>query len=1141
MTSFFGDIPRLVAERVPLTGLSGGALAFALRVLVRGPTWVIVPSAEEAENLRAELAFTLGEDRAWLFADDDVRPYDGLSPQPAVARARVAALAALGEGRNAAVVAPAAALLRRVLPPELLAGGPWIDVGVRIEPRDLAAKLGDMGYLAVGIVEDPGSFRHRGEVLDIWPTGLPHPLRLEWFDDQIEAMRELNPSTQRSGERAPGLRVLPAREEVLGEAAVRRARAFLRGEADDLGRHARRRRGVVEDFQAGIRFSGCSDYLPALHPLVAPLDYATSGLRVVLDRAACLAALEEREREIRSRFDALSEDDRPLVGPAQRFVASGDVGLALRRALRVEPPGRPMAAGERWADFACRENPPAKPEELAGTLGRLLARVEDGWRVGVVVHGTTRAERLRQLLHPHGVRPRDFVERNPDRWPPGEVLLLRGDLPRGFVHEEERLAVLSADEILGVKLRQRQPGRAQSHVATDASIASFSEMKEGDLVVHDRHGIGRFLGLKRVDLGHGVEDMVLLEYRGNDRMYLPVHKLDHLSRYRAMGGAGEQRLDRLGGETWTLRKAKVKGGVLELAHQLVTLAAERQANPGNAYVGRSERFTRFEESFPYTETADQAAAIEAVLADLAAPRPMDRLIVGDAGFGKTEVAMRAAFRVAEEGRQVVMLVPTTVLAVQHFRNFRERFEPFGVKVGLLSRFTDDADQRRYLAELRSGALQVVIGTTRLLGRGVRFHELGLVVVDEEHRFGVKQKEQLKRLRTEVDYLAMSATPIPRSLHQAMSGIREVSVISTPPEDRLPVQTAVGEATRERIRGDILRELQRGGQAFFVHNRIESIEHAAARVREAVPEATLEIAHGEQADAQLEDTLVRFAERRFDVLVCTAIVEAGLDMPNVNTILVDQAERFGLAQLYQLRGRVGRSFQRGFCTLLVEPGMVLPEDALRRLRVLQEHTQLGAGFAVAMADLELRGTGNLLGDRQHGHIAEVGFETWLELLEEAMDEARGHAERQRIDPEVELGLPAFIPESFIDDTRERLLLYKRLSSARSVEQIRRILDEAEDLCGQLPPELVNLGRLLEIKSRCRGLGIERCAVLRVRVVLQFADSTVVEPARLAELARSMPRRFSVKNDSLEVRFTPEEGEQIFMFIHWILGLLDAKAA
>ena len=1129
-----------------LAGLPDGAAARALALLAaQGPVLVVTAEHTEAENLAASTRFYLGDEAggpaALPYPADDVPPFEGLSPHPHIPRARIAALDALRRGAPCVVFAPARALLQRVPSPAVLADAPTLRPGDVIEPRALAAALTDLGYLSVGRVEDAGTFSARGEVVDAWPPGLAAPARLEFFDDEIEQIRSIDPRTQRSRDTLDELRLLPNREEVLGAEALSRLAGWLSERVGELGYGARRRRRIIEDLRAGIRFAGCESYLPGLHELVTPLSYAANARVVVMGDVG--EALEKFQARARSRWQALDEGARPLVRPEHRWAGAEETLAALAGCAQVMP-----VAVDDAVDFGCRDNQSLAVQkgELAVSAGIIGGWMAEGWRVGLVVESRVRAERVTQLLAPHGLAARPTTERQPERWPTGALSLVLGDLPDGYHAPHEGLAVVAADEIFGHKIHVRGPGRAQSaasrfsQVAADAAISSFAHLKEGDLLVHQRHGVGRYHGLRKVDLGqtgHGARDMLVMEYRGGDRMYLPVEKMDQVYRFRAGADNASFRLDRLGGETWAARKQKVRDSVLKLAHELIRLEADRKVHPGVAYVGTSQRFRRFEEAFPYTETPDQQSAIDAALADLAKPEPTDRLIVGDVGFGKTEVAMRAAMRVVEEGKQVAVLAPTTVLAYQHARTFKERFAPFGVEVGLLSRFNAPAEERRVKKGLKDGTVHIALGTTALLGRGVRYKALGLVVVDEEHRFGVKQKQKLKRLRTEVDYLAMSATPIPRTLHMALTGIREFSIIATPPSDRLPVRTMVASFSPQRIREDLMRELQRGGQAFLVHNRVASIGAIADTVRECVPEARVAVAHGQMEAAELEGALVDFVEGRSSVLVCTSIIESGIDMPNVNTILINRADGFGLAQLYQLRGRVGRSHRRGYCTLMVDEGKKLTAQAMRRLKVLQENTELGSGFAIASADLDIRGAGDLLGQNQHGHIQAVGFETWVELLEDAIAEARGRSERDRIDPEVELGRPALLPESYVPDLEERLLLYRRLAMAREVSAIRGIVEEMEDRLGEPPPEALALGRLLEIKARCRDLGITRLNMLKIRVALQLSEHSAITPERLAALKELYPQRFKLKAGSFTVQFTPEEGARPFLFLHWLMRLLE----
>ena len=928
---FLQQVDELARSGEVLAGLPAGALAHAVsRLAGKKPVLLVTPDSELADQVVAELAFWLGSDRALLLPADDVRPYEGASPHPRLERLRLHALDALRRKLAVVVVAPARALCFRVLRPNTLAQCPVVHPGDTLDPDELAGRLADLGYLGVPRVEDPGTFARRGELLEVWPTGSREPVRIELFDDEVELVRGLDPATQRSTEHLDEVRMLPAREVVLGAAALRRAGRYLAERIDELGYGVRRRQRVLKDLGAGIRFASCEDWLPALHELAPVMDHARAARLVVVEPTRVRASLARFDEQIEAGWRGLDDRHRPLVLPRDRYVPPDEVLAALAEAVAVEP-----VAIDDAHDLHCRDNGvlAGAKGELATAAGRIGAWLEEGWRVGIVAGSRGRADRLEELLHPHGLHPRRVDTRDVDSWPAGELVLFRGELPRGFHSPSAGIAVVTADELLGAKLKVQRAFRSSrsfAQVARQASVETFGQLAPGDLVVHQRHGIGRFVSVATVDVGTGPQELIQLEYRGGDRFYLPAWRLDQVSPWRAAGEGRAPRLDRLGGETWEARKRKVRERVLKLAHELIRVEAERRLVERPPALGTTPRYRAFEDAFPYEETPDQLAAIENVLADLAKPVPMDHLVVGDVGFGKTEVALRAAMRVVEAGRQVALLCPTTVLAFQHARTVKERFEGFGVEVGLLSRFSSAADRKHVLAGLKSGELPFVVGTTQLLARAVRFHDLGLAILDEEHRFGVKQKERFKRLRTSVDVLSLSATPIPRTLHMALTGIRSFSMIATPPVDRLPVRTSLYRWDEHRVRDEILRELKRGGQVFFVHNRVQSIEVVARAVRELVPETEVRVAHGQLDDKALEQVLIDFVEHRFSVLVCTAIIESGVDMPNVNTILVNRADQFGLAQLYQLRGRVGRSRERAYCYLITKPPQQLTDDARARI-------------------------------------------------------------------------------------------------------------------------------------------------------------------------------------------------------------------
>ena len=1167
-------LPRLRYVTAVPPGAASWALAeHALLALDADelPIVVVTATRDDADRIAGELRFHLQDDgtgdaevRVLRFPADDTRTWDGLSPHPDLPRERLAALRAIDEGSPCVVVLPARALLFKVLSPERVDELTLtLTIGDVLEPADLREMLVESGYLTAPRVEEPGTLALRGGVFDVWPAGQPHPLRIEFFDDEIESMAWMDAHTGRGREPADDATILPAREAVVTEGALKRAADHMLTAVDTSGSGQVRRRKLLADFKEGLWFPGAEDYLCALHPLDSLQARFTDlgpGRVFVLQGRDADADLDHFDRRWRERWTLLADEDRPLIDPDARFLtpaeARGMLDDAIHLgALTVAPSGEPVSAGARDnSDLAVGKG------ELAPTAERLRTWLADDWRIALAVDTHGRLERLLALLQPHGLRP---VHRRPGRWFPGELSAWVGPLDRGFRSADARVALITADELFGAKAR---PAKRTPKKLKDAALSSggIAQLKKGDFVVHVRHGVGTFLGLvrKTITIPDGMrtrtieQDYVELEYRRGDRMALPVTRLDEVYKYRAIGDK-QPRLDKLGGATWARKRSKVRDRIANLAHQLLRLHAHRAIVDGNVYDGLPAEYIQFEQTFPFVETPDQEQAILDVLADLGKDAPMDRLIIGDVGFGKTEVAMRAAMRVVLEGRQVALLCPTTVLAYQHHRTFVDRFADSGVEVALLSSFVKGKAKSELRDRMRDGTVDIVIGTHALLSRTVRFKQLGLVVVDEEHRFGVKQKEKLKSLASAwsdrpCDYLAMSATPIPRSLHMALGGLRDVSVIATPPAGRRPVLTRIVKWEDRRIREEILHELQRGGQVFVVHDRVQTIQPLAARLEKLVPEATIGIGHGQMESGALEKVLVRFVRGELRVLVCTTIIESGIDMPGVNTILVNRAHMMGLAQLYQLRGRVGRGHVRGYCTLIVpEEQDRLTKKAVHRLQVLQDNQDLGAGMQVATADMELRGSGDLLGDSQHGTIDAVGLDTYIELLDEAVAHARGELSRQRLDPEIELPVKAIIPDDYIDEVPLRLSAYRTLGSCRTVDEVRRLIDAWESEWGEPPPEVLNLGWSAEARIRCRTLGIERVTWMRVRVVLDFHPTTTVQPERVAELVTRQPSRFSLNNASnrsvadaepghrLVVRFTPEEGEAPYRFLHWVFRQLERE--
>ncbi|MFT4625799.1 MAG: transcription-repair coupling factor (superfamily II helicase) [Myxococcota bacterium] len=1134
--AYLQDIERLVALGRPWSGLGGDALAYALSRLPEGRWLVVVDDADRLERVLKGLRFFGSSSPVLAFPGDDGRPYDGFSPDPGLARERIRALRRAERGRPVLVVATGKALLQRVPDQATRDHGTLVVRRGDVLDRDVFIReLAYSGYLAAGRAEVPSSFAARGDVVDVWPAGASRPVRIDFFDDEVESVRRLDPQRLRPVRDLDKVRILPAREERLDPEAVTRLKHALTQCVTEQGRGVGLRRRVVEDLQAGIRFSALEDYLPALVPTIAPLDGLAGLHTFVVDPDDVAAGCRDHLQQAQQRWEALADDERPLVSPAGRFVTAEAVMSSLEQ---CHPIVGLSAEREGAYDFGAE---PASGLSVRGKgdLGPLVKRIEAlasaDMRVALVVDHAHRATAFTELLAPHGLEPPHVDElAELER---GDIGWIVGDLSQGFVCEDSGWAVIPVSTLFGQGAKARSE---RAHALFETSVTHAEQLRAGDLVVHRRHGVGRYRGLVRLAVNETDQDFVELEYRGGDLLYLPVTSLDQLSRYTPSRTDAAVRLDRLGGATWEARKGKVRDNLLHMAQDLLKLYARRElaTRPPLRRPGAMSR--AFEACFPHVETPDQATAIDAVSADLERPYPMDRLVVGDVGFGKTEVAMRATMRMVEAGRQVAILCPTTVLAHQHLHTFTERFADFDVGIAMLSRFNDPVEDRAVRKGLREGRVQIVIGTTALLGRSVKFADLGLIVVDEEHRFGVSQKERLKRMRAEVDVLAMSATPIPRTLQMALSGVREMSVIATPPKDRLAVRTSVARLTQARVSDALRQELARQGQAYVIHNRVETIGRFTERLRRWVPEARFGVAHGQMDSETLESVLVKFIEREVDVLVCTSIVESGIDLPNVNTMLVDRADRFGLAQLYQLRGRVGRSDVRASCILLTPEDPT--RDARKRLRVLVENTQLGSGFQIAAADLELRGGGNILGAAQSGNIDKVGYETWVELLEEAVRSARGTLDQSRIDPEVEVPIPAFLPDTLLPDVEQRLSWYRRFGDAVSEREVDVLVDELEGEQGELPAEARNLATLAAIKLRCRELRIVRCAWLKIRCVLELHISSPLCGAGVEALVVRHPKRFAAMEvngaPALEVRFTPREGERPAQYLRWVFAQLRA---
>ena len=1128
-----------------------------------------------------------------LLPDWETLPYDALSPHQDIVSERLATLHALPEASGGTLVAAAPTLMGRVAPRGFVDGNTLrLAAGDRLDLEAERRRLDLGGYRCVSQVMERGEFAVRGSLLDLFPTGAERPYRIDLFDTEVDTIRRFDPESQRSLDRVESIRVLPARELPLDPEAVGRFRAAWRVRFEGNPNAC----PVYRDVSEGFAPAGIEYWLPLFFERTGTVfDYLPESTLVIelpgVREQADAFWNDTTERYEQRRHDA----ERPVLAPREIFLAPDELGGALAAYPRVtvrEEPGAglapavqgvrggqgeadtdalpddtpaPSARPPRPDDPGDRRSPPPPADPRAGARGRagfgtanapaLPAdpRASDPFalfkqflerfpgRILLVVESPGRMETLvetlrRHHLHPHRVAGwLDFLE-DPEERRFGIVL---SEVEGGTVLEDPPVALLPEALLFG----RRAAARRRRTRARDAEsvIRDLTELQPGDPVVHERHGVGRYRGLVTLTAAGITGEFLNIEYADRDQLYVPVLSLHLVSRY---AGAERPPLHKLGTQQWQKARKAAAERVRDVAAELLEIQARRAARTGNEIVFDDGQYAAFAEGFPFEETPDQAAAIEATLDDLRSGRPMDRLVCGDVGFGKTEVAMRAAFAAAMEGWQVALLVPTTLLAQQHYQTFTDRFAEWPLRIEQLSRFRSRRHREETTRDLRTGRTDVVIGTHRLLQDDVGFKRLGLVIVDEEHRFGVRQKERLKALRAEVDVLTLTATPIPRTLNMALSSLRDLSLIATPPERRLSIRTFVGQWRPEVIRESVLREIRRGGQVYFVHNRVEDIEEIADKVEAIVPEAGIRVAHGQMRERDLEQAMLDFYHRRFNVLVCTTIIETGIDVPTANTIIINRADRFGLAQLHQLRGRVGRSHQRAYAYLFAPDRRSMTPDAVKRLDAIESLDDLGIGFSLAMHDLEIRGAGELLGEDQSGQIEAIGYSLYTEMLERAVADLRAGRDPALDRPldhgtEVDLHVPALIPEDYLPDVHARLILYKRIAGERSEDGLRELEVEMIDRFGPLPPQAKTLLRITARKLRAAPLGIRKIDLGAGGGRVVFGETPAVDPARIVTLLQSHPRRFGLDGEHrIRVRWELPDLDARLDAIDRIVGALGA---
>ncbi len=1074
------------ARHAGLTSVPHGAKSYLAAALALGATgervvW-IARDAEIGDRVAEELGAWLGDAAAVAILEPRTAlAYERSELVADETAARVAALAAWKSGRARILVASVQALLQHTIDPAELPAEPWVlRAGARVGLEHLLRELQSFGYVPVSEVAGRGEFARRGGIVDAFPPSSVLPVRIEFFGDEIDSLRSFDPADQRTTESLPSIELLPASEFLMPsggahELRTRLGRGGASGErlAADLARFSQAAEAAPDGAPPTGRAIDVGDAAEVWAAILAPatgLDHVGSDALLVLDEPGDLAESADflwRQADER-RAELIGTDELPKTWPVtylgprdwkSRLAGSRTLELTWESEATGAMAGGSLSSGDA---FGWREPGllPARSRQIGESVERWQA---EGGRI---VLASDQAPRLSELLgeagHPVAVVPE--IRQAP---PPGAVALIDRSLNGGFAGGPDRLVFVTDRELFGT-VRVRRPRALRRVVPRDI----LERLTPGDLVVHIDHGIGRYEQMLRRGAAGEERDYLELAFAGSDRIFVPVEQIGRLSRY---SGAERPALSKLGGGEWLRTKARVRKAVADLAEELLELYAVRNAAEGHAFGPDTPWQQEMEASFPYEETVDQLRATAEVKLDMESGRPMDRLVVGDVGYGKTEVAIRAAFKAIQDNTQVAVLVPTTVLAAQHFETFSQRFAAFPVTVRLLSRFVSPKDQAEAIDGLAKGSVDLVIGTHRLLSKDISFKNLGLVVVDEEQRFGVAAKERLKRLRREVDVLTLSATPIPRTLNLALAGVRDLSVIETPPEDRLPIQTRVAEASAGLVRDAILRELDRGGQVFYVHNRVETIEAQAEQLRQMLPGSRFVVGHGQMGEGALEGVMIDFASGAAEVLVCTTIIESGLDIPNANTIIIDRADTLGLAQLYQLRGRVGRSSRRAYAYLLYRRRERLSDEARKRLQAIFNASELGAGFQIALSDLEIRGAGNILGAEQSGHMAAVGFDLYSRLLAEAVEEKKATVEHRAPVLEtpsavIDLPLDAHLPDSYVPDTAQKLELYRRLAKARSAGDLAAFRQEVIDRFGAMPPPVVRLVEVAELRLAAESAGL-----------------------------------------------------------------------
>ncbi len=1121
------------------------------------PHLVILPSLSDCNRFQQLIEFFDPQRQVFLLPEFDVFPYEGIAPSPHVGFDRLNFLSAAYQATPGQIFATTAQGLGQNTIPYSVFCKKNLSLAVGDQLPDNVQKfLSELGYEASPLVEDRGQFAYRGGILDIFSPAHAAAVRIELFGDQIESLRTFNVTDQKSIGPISKLQIIPARETLYldseYEACIERCRKMLADRPVDSYENDELLRNLLQrNYFPGIDF-----LLPCFYEkLSSPIEYFSTSLNIwKLDPIAITQSHDTYFAELKSSFE--NSPSAPIRPEIEKLFYPYE---------NIEFPEDSRSI--EFSDLSFLEDP--KPDELrfayrtlnttdlsnltlSSTYGsdrwinsiksKLSAWKSEQYRIFIAIKSSSQIERLRLLLERmdfvvHKIANEEYAW---DSWlieqdNNAQLLhLIPRHLPESLRLDEERLVFLSESDFFGKKDRLRERKSSEEFQA-HAKRLSFGDLKPGDLVVHTKHGVGQYEGLKLMPINGIESEFIQLSYKDKDRLYLPVYRVGQLQKYAGAGVTAA--LDKLGGVAWEKTKSKVKSHLKEIAHDLLVLYAKRAEVVRPALQVPKEALTQFENGFPYTETDDQIRALDDIQKDFSSTKPMDRLICGDVGFGKTEVAMRAAFLAVQNKLQVAILAPTTVLTFQHIETFKKRFTGWPINIEVLNRFVSTADAKKITERIRNGDVHIIIGTHRLLSRDIVFNNLGLLIIDEEQKFGVTHKEKIRKLKASLDTLALSATPIPRTLNMSLYGVRDLSLINTAPVDRLPTRTFICKFDPELIRKAILSEIHRGGQIYFIHNRVQSIYGLADEIRQIVPEARIKVAHGQMEEEELEKTMLAFFHHEIDVLICTAIVESGMDVSRANTMFIDQAQLFGLSQLYQLRGRVGRSKQRAYCYLILPRQKKLDKETLERLKVIQDNTALGSGIKIAQYDLELRGAGNILGEEQSGHISSVGYELYTDLLNQTLHEIRGEAfDDTELDPEINLRVPAMIPESYIADIRIRLSYYKALAEIKSEADLESIETELKDQFGQIPEPVVNLMGLMLIRRQCKDLGIKDVSAGVKTVSLVFSEKTRLKTETIISLAMRENKKYSITPDNrLNIRMNTITWSAVYEELSYLLKL------